>query len=76
MVVYVRKSSRRSGRDCQHPSKFRLNLWTRLLTSLTTTVFPSAARVLAQKNNVRLIDGNDLARMEKARQASGDEASG
>jgi len=29
----------------------------------------------AQKNNVRLMDGNELARMGKARQASGDETS-
>jgi hypothetical protein len=45
----------------------------RLLTSLTTTVFTPAARALAQKNNMRLIDGNELVRLEKARQASGDE---
>jgi hypothetical protein len=58
-------SSRRSGRDCQHPSKFRVMCGPRLLTSLTTTVFTSAARALAQKNNVRFMDGNDLARLEK-----------
>jgi len=64
-------SSQRSGRACQHPSKLRLNLWASLATSLTTTVFTPTARARAQKNNVRLIDGNELARMEKARQASG-----
>jgi hypothetical protein len=37
------------------------------------SVRAAETRALAQKNNVRLIDGNDLARMEKARQASGDE---
>jgi hypothetical protein len=32
-----------------------------------------ATLALAQKNNVRLIDGTELARLETARQASGDE---
>jgi hypothetical protein len=75
VVTYVRKFVRVFPPGLSTPSKFRLNLWTSLATS-RRQVFTPAATVLAQKNNVRLIDGNDLARLEKVMQASGDEPSG
>ena len=65
VAVYGRRFVRAFRAACQHPSKFRVMCGPRLLTSLTTTVFTSAARALAQKNNVRFMDGNDLARLEK-----------
>jgi len=42
---------------------------------ITNSVFTPAAKALAQKNNVRLVDGSELARLEKAMQASGSNTS-
>ena len=75
VVVYVRKFIRAFRAGLSTPHQVSPESVDPALTSLTTTVFPSAARALAQKNNVRLIDGNELARLETAMQASGGETS-
>ena len=75
VVVYVRKFVPAFRAGLSTPQQVSRDVWASLANFFDDDSFHVRGNGAGSKNNVRLIDGNELARLEKAMQASGDETS-